>query len=101
MTKCSNSEVFVVSGGAGFIGSAFVRQMSVRGNRVVVLDKFTYAGHRSNIEGLGGVEILEGDISDTRHMLELIKRVSPQAWVNFAAESHVDRSIDAPSTFIQ
>lgn len=89
----------LVTGGAGFIGSNFVHHMveAGRGEGVVVLDKLTYAGRPENLEGLG-VELIEGDICDRELVRELVGRVD--AVVNFAAESHVDRSIESPGEFI-
>lgn len=88
----------LVTGGAGFIGSNFVHHMveSGRGD-IVVLDKLTYAGRPENLEGLG-VELVEGDICDRELVRGLVERVD--AVINFAAESHVDRSIESPGEFI-
>lgn len=94
----------LVTGAAGFIGSAFVRQMAVQGRKVIVLDSLTYAGHRENLEkipGPGNVELIVGNICDGSLVADLIKRHSVDAVVNFAAESHVDRSISSPSAFIE
>jgi len=89
----------LVTGGAGFIGSNFVHHMveSDRGDGIVVLDKLTYAGRQENLTGLG-VEFVEGDICDRDLVRGLVERVD--AVVNFAAESHVDRSIESPGEFI-
>lgn len=89
----------LVTGGAGFIGSNFVRHMveTGRGDGIVVLDKLTYAGRRENLAGLE-VEFVEGDICDRDLVRDLTGRVD--AIVNFAAESHVDRSIESPGEFI-
>lgn len=92
----------LVSGGAGFIGSNYVRFRLARypGETVVVLDKLTYAGRRENLDGLPAerVELIEGDIADR----ETVAGASEDcdAVVNFAAESHVDRSIHSPGEFI-
>jgi dTDP-glucose 4,6-dehydratase len=95
----------VVTGGAGFIGSNFVRHALARTDaRVVVLDKLTYAG---NLESLADVSshpryaFVEGDIADREAIRELLRRESPSAIVNFAAETHVDRSIDDPAAFVR
>jgi dTDP-glucose 4,6-dehydratase len=87
----------LVTGGAGFIGSHFVRRLLAAGEEVVVLDKFTYAGNRANLAGLE-VEVVEGDIADP----EAVARAGSgcDAVVNFAAETHVDRSILTPRDFI-
>jgi dTDP-glucose 4,6-dehydratase len=92
----------LVAGGAGFIGSNYVRQRLERhpDDRVVVLDKLTYAGRRENLSGLDEdrCELIAADIANrdsTRAAVE-----GCDAVVNFAAESHVDRSIEAPGEFI-
>ena len=87
----------LVTGGAGFIGSHFVRRLLAAGDEVVVLDKFTYAGNPANLEGLD-VEVVKGDIADP----EAVARAGAgcDAVVNFAAETHVDRSILTPKDFI-
>jgi dTDP-glucose 4,6-dehydratase len=87
----------LVTGGAGFIGSHFVRRLLAAGEEVVVLDKFTYAGNRANLAGLE-VDVVEGDIADP----EAVARAGSgcDAVVNFAAETHVDRSILTPRDFI-
>jgi dTDP-glucose 4,6-dehydratase len=87
----------LVTGGAGFIGSHFVRHLAAAGEEVVVLDKLTYAGNRANLEGVEH-EFHEGDISDPEAVARAAKGVS--AIVNFAAETHVDRSILGPAEFI-
>jgi len=93
----------LVAGGAGFIGSAFVRRRldAHPGDSVRVLDKLTYAGRRENLDGLpgDGVEIVEGDIADRDAVAAAA--LGCDAIVNFAAESHVDRSIHSPGEFIQ
>ena len=98
-------ETMLVSGGAGFIGSTFVRTLVAEGSRRVVnLDKLTYAG---NLDSLAAVRddplhvFVEGDIGDGQLVRDLLNRYQPSAIVNLAAESHVDRSIDAPAPFIQ
>ena len=92
----------LVTGGAGFIGSAYVRHRlggAHPGDEVRVLDKLTYAGRRENLEGIEGCELVEGDIADADAVRGAIEGCD--AVVNFAAESHVDRSIDEPGHFIQ
>jgi len=87
----------LVTGGAGFIGSHFVRRLVDAGDDVVVLDKLTYAGNPANLEGVD-VELVMGDIADT----ETVARCGAgcDAVVNFAAETHVDRSILGAREFV-
>ncbi len=99
-----STKMILVTGGAGFIGSCFVRKRVQEGHHVVVLDALTYAGHRENLEGIrgpGSCELVVGNICDDRLVRELLNRLKPDAVVNFAAESHVDRSINGPSIFIE
>jgi dTDP-glucose 4,6-dehydratase len=96
----------LVCGGAGFIGSTFVhRRLQATDDRIVVLDKLTYAGNPANLEGLsddaaanGRFEFVRGDITDAELVMGLVRDVD--AIVNFAAESHVDRSILEPAAFL-
>ncbi len=92
----------LVSGGAGFIGSNFVhcRLAEHPGDSVRVLDKLTYAGRRENLQGLPErrFEFVEGDICDRDSVRAAVEGCD--AIVNFAAESHVDRSIENPGEFI-
>ncbi len=87
----------LVTGGAGFIGSHFVKQLVGRGDDVVVLDKLTYAGNPANLEG-AGAELVVGDIADPEAVASATTECD--AVVNFAAETHVDRSILGPREFI-
>jgi dTDP-glucose 4,6-dehydratase len=87
----------LVTGGAGFIGSQFVRRLAEAGDEVVVLDKLTYAGNRANLEGVDH-EFHQGDIADPDMVAHAA--AGAEAIVNFAAETHVDRSILGPAEFI-
>ena len=87
----------LVTGGAGFIGSQFARYVAAGGDSVVVLDKLTYAGNRANLDGVDH-EFHEGDIADPDAVARAAARCD--AIVNFAAETHVDRSIMGPAEFI-
>ena len=94
----------LVTGGAGFIGSAFVRRLLTDDPErpVIVLDKLTYAGNRANLEPVAdspGFRFVVGDIADPQVVEPLAGEVD--AIVNFAAESHVDRSIESPDAFIR
>lgn len=92
----------LVTGGAGFIGGNFVHYWNTHhpDDAVVVLDALTYAGNRSTLAGADRAELVEGDIRDTRLVEELLRTHEIQTIVHFAAESHVDRSITGPDTFI-
>lgn len=93
------NNTLLITGGAGFIGSCFVRQAVVRGQKVVVLDALTYAGHRENLEGVNA-ELVVGDIRNRALVDELLIKYRPQALLHFAAESHVDNSISSPGEFM-
>ncbi|MFZ9596626.1 MAG: dTDP-glucose 4,6-dehydratase [Bdellovibrionia bacterium] len=95
---------FLVTGGAGFIGSNFVEIALKQGARVVVLDALTYAGHLENLswaEKNDRFQLIIGNICDSKAVSELLTQFQIDAVVNFAAESHVDRSIEKPSAFIE
>ena len=87
----------LVTGGAGFIGSHFVKRLVRAGEDVVVLDKLTYSGNRANLEDVEH-EFVHGDIGDPDAVAEAA--AGCEAIVNFAAETHVDRSILGPAEFI-
>jgi dTDP-glucose 4,6-dehydratase len=97
-------KTFLVTGGAGFIGSCFVRRAMTRGDvRIVNLDKLTYAGNPESLtfEDDEHHQLIVGDIGDQKIVRQLLVDHRPSAVVNFAAESHVDRSIDGPLTFVE
>jgi dTDP-glucose 4,6-dehydratase len=94
----------LVCGGAGFIGSTFVRlRLREHGDEVTVLDKLTYAGREENFHDFADdprFRFLRGAIEDAAAVAAAIEAAVPQAIVNFAAETHVDRSIAAPDAFV-
>ncbi|MFZ0870712.1 MAG: dTDP-glucose 4,6-dehydratase [Rhodanobacter sp.] len=93
-----------VTGGAGFIGANFVLQAVADGLHIVNLDKLTYAGNPDTLASLAGNQrhvFVHGDIGDRELVGQLLREHRPDGIVNFAAESHVDRSIDGPAEFIQ
>ena len=101
----------LVTGGAGFIGSNFVldwlasnQQSDSSAETVINLDKLSYAGNLQNLASLDGNAhhiFVKGDIGDSALVADLLRHHHVRAVVNFAAESHVDRSIHGPSEFIQ
>ncbi len=95
----------LVTGGAGFIGANFVLEwLEKEGGTVINLDKLTYSGNLSTLAGLandGRHVFVQGDIGDRELTRGLFAEYRPRAVINFAAESHVDRSIDSPGEFIQ
>ncbi len=98
-------DCLLVTGGAGFIGSNFVRlALKETSGRVVVVDKLTYSGHRASLadcEKDARFAFVEADIADVAAMKAVFGAHRPRAVLNFAAETHVDRSIDGPGAFIQ
>lgn len=97
-------KTILITGGAGFIGSCFVRRAVSSGTyRIINLDALTYAGNLDSIPVSDGDRHLfvQGDIGDSELVSELLRCHQPDAVLNFAAESHVDRSIDGPGQFIQ
>ena len=94
----------LVTGGAGFIGSALVRSLIKVGERVVTVDKLTYAGNRDNlaeVEGNPHHSFICADISDRVAMRAAFAQHRPDGVYHLAAETHVDRSIDSPAPFIE
>src|SRR5437867_608290 len=97
-------KTIIVTGGAGFIGCNFVRYVLANADaRIVVLDKLTYAGNLCSLEDVvrnPRYAFVQGDISNPSDLATLFLRFAPDALVNFAAETHVDRSIDDPRPFV-
>ncbi len=97
-------KTLLVTGGAGFIGGNFVLQAVADGLTVVNLDKLTYAGNLDTLKSLEGNPrhvFVRGDIGDRALVSRLLAEHEPDAILNFAAESHVDRSIDGPAAFVE
>ncbi len=95
---------YLVTGGAGFIGSCYVLQSRGNGARVVNVDKLTYAGNMDNLQALQGDSehiFVHGDIGNEELMAHVFNQYVPDAIINFAAESHVDRSILDPDAFVR
>jgi dTDP-glucose 4,6-dehydratase len=97
--------MILVTGGAGFIGANFVLDWLAQSDETVInLDALTYAGNHENLASLVGDKrhiFVQGDIGDSALVARLLDKYQPRAIVNFAAESHVDRSIHGPEDFIQ
>jgi len=96
--------IWLVTGGAGFIGGNFVLDAVWSGVRVVNLDALTYAGNLDTLASLErhpGHVFVKGDIGDGALVASLLREHRPDAVINLAAESHVDRSIDGPAAFVQ
>src|SRR5690606_36772089 len=95
---------WLVTGGVGFIGGNFVLDVVRNGVRIVNLDALTYAGNRDTLAALDGNPdhlFVHGDIGDGALVARLLAEHRPDAVINFAAESHVDRSIDGPAASVQ
>jgi len=92
----------LVTGGAGFIGSEFVRQAVSRGYKVIVADKLTYAGDLARLKEVEGeYKFYKADICDKKSIESIFKKENPDAVMHFAAETHVDRSIQDTTPFIE
>lgn len=98
-------KTYLVTGGAGFIGSNFIKYMLEKYQsdiRLIVLDKLTYAGNLKNLENeLEQIDFIKGDICDQELVRDIFEKNEINYVVNFAAESHVDRSIENPRLFLQ
>lgn len=95
---------YLVTGGAGFIGSCFVLQSVKAGDVVINLDKLTYSGNLENLDKIKNATnhvFVRGDIGDEKLVKDLLEKYQPEAVINFAAESHVDRSILDPDVFVK
>lgn len=89
----------LLTGGAGFIGSAIAAQLAARGDKVVVLDKLTYAGHPQNLLGID-CQLVEGDVTNEELLADLFAQHKFDGVIHAAAESHVDNSIHGSAPFI-
>ena len=98
-------KTYLVTGGAGFMGSNFIRSIiKEKGNKVINVDNLTYAGSLSTIKDLLSNKnhiFIKSDISNIKKIRNILKKFKPDYVVNFAAETHVDRSIDNPDIFIK
>ena len=95
---------FLITGGAGFIGSAVVRRLVRRGIRVITLDKLTYSGNLASLASVADSPLhrfIQADIGDIERIAELLVEEQIDGIMHLAAESHVDRSIDGPSVFVE
>ena len=101
MPASKNHRSMLVTGGLGFIGSAFAKRAASAGNHVVVLDAMTYAADPTSLSGRSDIEIVQGNLTNTTLVAELLQRHAIDTVVNLAAESHVDRSIADPESFMQ
>ena len=98
------NKTWLVTGGAGFIGGNYVLDAVATGIKVINLDALTYAGNLDTLKSLEGNPnhvFVQGDIGDRELVAKLLAEHQPDAVINFAAESHVDRSIDGPADFVQ
>jgi dTDP-glucose 4,6-dehydratase len=96
---------FLIIGGTGFIGSAVIRELiNNSDHRVINLDKLTYAGNLESLESVSDSEryqLIRSDVADAETLDQVFTNYSSDIVMHLAAESHVDRSIDGPSEFIQ
>jgi len=99
-----DAKTWLVTGGAGFIGANFVLKVIADGGHVVNVDKLNYAGNLDTLAPIASNDrhiFVQGDIKDRALFQNLLTAHKPEAIINFAAESHVDRSIDGPAAFIE
>src|SRR5690606_4815473 len=99
-------KTILITGGAGFIGSHVVREFVIKypNYKVINLDALTYAGNLENlrdIEHSSNYKFIKGDIVDTNFVLDLFQKYEPDGVIHLAAESHVDRSITDPLSFVK
>jgi len=94
--------IFLVTGGAGFIGSSFVNQQIQKNHQIIVLDKLTYAGKKENLSWIksNNYQLIRGDINDFNLVGKIFSDYKIDKLIHFAAESHVDNSIKDPDAFI-
>ena len=100
----SKKQHCLITGGAGFIGSNFVRHWYQKADETIVLDALTYAGNRAtlaDLESENKISLVQGDICDAALVSQLLTQHSIDTVIHFAAESHVDRSISGPAAFVQ
>jgi dTDP-glucose 4,6-dehydratase len=98
----SKFTTYLVTGGAGFIGSSFVAQQVNKGKKIIVLDKLTYAGKKENLSWIdsNNYKLIVGDINDKTLLSQIFNEYKIDKLVHFAAESHVDNSIKNPDEFV-
>ena len=95
--------MILITGGAGFIGSNFaIEYLKKHSNKIIILDKLTYAGNINNLNSINDKKFtfIKGDISDSSLISKILKNYKPDKVINFAAETHVDKSIFGPEKFI-
>jgi dTDP-glucose 4,6-dehydratase len=104
MNQPNPKRSYLITGGAGFIGSNLVHKLVREGHRVMNVDKLTYAGNLASLAGVAespDYEFLQADIADEAAMKDVVARFRPDRIMHLAAESHVDRSIDGPLEFVR
>lgn len=104
MQNNKKQKVILITGGAGFIGSCFAIDMIKRGHKIVIIDALTYAGDLKNLEEIASHKnyvFVKGNINDTELVSKLLNEYKVDWLVNFAAESHVDNSIESPNIFVE